>query len=79
MAWIRSQNGKILIDANMLHVGELHNGKCELSACIGSDWDRPSRVMGAFPTQERAVEELNNIQTWIKETVPDKAYQITRY
>lgn len=83
MAWIRSQNGKILIDASMIYVGEPHAGKCELSACIGSDWDRPSRVMGAFPTQRQVVEELNKIQIWIKESIPagiwtrTDVYQIT--
>lgn len=74
MAWIRSQNGDILLDASMFWV----NSYGELSACIGSDWNK-GRSMGKFPTEEQAIEELNRIQEWIKERgSSDASYQIPR-
>jgi hypothetical protein len=73
MAWIMSQNGAILLDASMLWV----NDYGQLSACIGSDWDK-GRNMGNFPTEEQAMAELNKIITWIKESIPGGVYQITR-
>jgi hypothetical protein len=66
MAWIRSQNGKILLDASMIYVGEARKSGCELSACIGSDWDKPARVVGTFPTKDQAMEELEGISNWIR-------------
>ena len=66
MAWIRSQNGKILLNASMLHVGEPRKSGCELYACIGSDWDKPARLVGRFPTQDQAMEELDRITDWIE-------------
>jgi hypothetical protein len=66
VAWISSQNGKILLDASMVYVGEPFKGRCELSACIGSNWDKDARIMGKFPTENRAMEELDSITEWIR-------------
>jgi hypothetical protein len=66
MAWIRSQNGKILLNASMIYVGEPRKSGCELSACIGSDWDKPARLVGRFPTQDQAMDELDRINDWLR-------------
>lgn len=76
MAWIRSQNGKMLLDASMLYVGEPFKGGCELSACIGSDWNKDARLMGRFPTQNQAMEELDRIIDWLRGE-EGGVYQIT--
>lgn len=75
MAWIRSQNGQIMLDASMLYVGEPFKGGCELSACIGSDWE-DARLMGKFTTQNQAMEELDRINAWISSGEVG-VYQIT--
>jgi hypothetical protein len=75
MAWIRSQNGKILFNASMIYVGEPRKGGCELFACIGSDWDKPARLVGRFPTQDEAMEELEGINNWIRSGA-EGVYQI---
>jgi hypothetical protein len=76
MAWIRSQNGKILLNASMIYVGEPFKSGCELSACIGSDWDKPARLVGRFSTQKQAMEELDRIIDWIR-SGEEGVYQIT--
>lgn len=73
MVRIRSQDGKIFIDTDMLYV---YNEM--LWACIGSDWDRGARLVGVFPTQERAIAELNKIQRLVDEGQPNPIYQVTK-
>jgi hypothetical protein len=66
VAWIRSQNGKLLLDANMFYVGESFKGGCELFVYIGSLWDRDTRIIGNFTTHNEAMEELDSIHEWIR-------------
>ena len=73
MVRIRSQNGKIFIDADMLYVIDGN-----LKACVGSDWDSGGRSVGTFPTEQRAIVELDKIQKLIHEKAPNPIYQVTK-
>ena len=71
MVRIRSQDGKIFMDAGMLSV----NGG-DLWACVvGQD---EGLIVGTFPTVERAVAELDTIQRIVDERQPNPIYQITK-
>ena len=71
MVRVRSQDGRIFIDADMLYVID---GK--LNACTGSDWNNGGRIVGIFPTKERAMAELDAIQRLVEERQPNPIYQV---
>lgn len=64
MAWILSQDKKVLVDANAVVVGNLSlNQKgFSLLGCVRTEEDY---IVGVFETEERAIQELRCITTWI--------------
>ena len=80
MAWIRSQNGELLIKASSIFCDNLrydkHNAPVFLLKACG-DWDDAGANIGCFPTKEAALAELDCIERWIGTGTVD-VYQVTK-
>ena len=71
MVRIRSQDGKIFMDAGMLSVDDGDLWACGVGQDVGL-------IVGNFPTQEQAIAELDKIQKLVHERQPNPIYQITK-
>lgn len=58
--WLRSQNGKRLVNVNMI-VAEKGTGNCCVVASVDGNIDN-SFIAGEYETEERALEIINEIQ-----------------
>ena len=80
MAWMRSQDGQDLVDANCLWIEDRPGLQIKL---YGGSYGDDKTLLGTFPSSEQAMTELDKIQTWINESVlclpsSGRVYQITR-
>ncbi|MFP4697350.1 MAG: hypothetical protein ACLFMO_01445 [Eubacteriales bacterium] len=77
--WIRTQNEKELV--NVIKISILKNSFSKKKAVIlgkfsnGSFFDDGSTRLGLYDSFDEAIEELNNIQNFIKEN-PNGIYQM---
>ena len=71
MVRIRSQDGKIFMEVGILSV----DGGILWACVTGQD---EGIIVGTFPTQERAIAELDKIQKLVDIRQPNPIYQITK-
>lgn len=68
MAWIRSQNGELLLNAKLFE----YSDKYEMHRLFAD-----GAAIGEFPTKLAVLDEMNSIERWVS-TGTNDTYQVTQ-
>jgi hypothetical protein len=74
--WVRSEDGKTIVDARAIYVDVLDDGQVTMVCTAGDNND--IFILAQYSSEEEAVKELDALEKWSNDRLKSRVYRVNR-